>query len=108
MRALRVLRGGFTFAVVLPLLGLAPAVGAGTLRAAVAATWTPTEAPLPSNAAGDPYASLLKPSCPAVGACVAVGGYDTSSGGQGLIERLSGGTWTAIEAPLPSNAASNS
>jgi hypothetical protein len=37
-------------------------------------------------------------------ACAAVGYYDDTSGiYQGLIETLSGGTWTPTDAPLPAN-----
>jgi hypothetical protein len=40
--------------------------------------------------------------------CAAVGGFrDTHGTLQGLIETRSGGTWTASDAPLPANAATN-
>ena len=43
--------------------------------------------------------------CAVVSACTAVGQYfDTVSNSQGLIETLSGGAWSAIEAPLPAGA----
>jgi hypothetical protein len=67
--------------------------------------WTALEAPLPANAGAAPLASLSHVACPASGSCVAVGTYrDTSANQQGLIETLSGGSWTATEAPLPTPA----
>ena len=48
--------------------------------------------------------------CPALGNCVAVGSnWDNTSSGPGrglaMTQSLTGGTWTAAEAPLPSDAA---
>ena len=74
--------------------------GAGT-------TWTATEAPLPANAASYPYAALSAVACASASACTAVGTYDTSGSQQGLLLTGSGSTWTAAEAPVPANAASN-
>jgi hypothetical protein len=69
-------------------------------------SWSPTTAPLPANTNADPNAYLAGVSCPAVGSCVAVGGYGVTGGGffsaRGLIETLQGGTWTAKEAPAVS------
>lgn len=64
--------------------------------------------PLPGNAAAvNPAPELDSVACGAAGVCVAVGDYrDTDLAKEGLIETLSGGTWTATEAPLPSNAVS--
>jgi hypothetical protein len=46
--------------------------------------------------------------CTAVGACVATGQYRDASGQtQALIDTLSGGTWTAANAPLPGDAAAS-
>lgn len=61
--------------------------------------WTAAQAPLPANAAsgGSRYVTLFDAACPAVGNCVAVGGYSPENGGpdlKPLIETLSGGTWT--------------
>ena len=75
-------------------------------------TWTAQRAPLPAGAIpGKPSSSnlptgLFLVKCPAVGTCVATGDYiDQSGGTQGLIDTLSGGTWTAQRAPLPGDAA---
>ena len=64
--------------------------------------------PLPANALTDFYDSVAySVSCPQDGSCVAVGDYlDLFPSGapgyqNGLIEVLSGGTWTATEAQLP-------
>jgi hypothetical protein len=77
----------------------------GLIETMTGGTWTATEAPVPANAAADPLAGLDGISCPSAGACVAVGGYfDSSVAQQGLVDTLSGGTWTASEAPLPAGA----
>ncbi|WP_300609882.1 zinc ribbon domain-containing protein [Trebonia sp.] len=75
-------------------------------------TWTSAAAPLPAGAVPGPQTSSSVPTalfvvkCPAVGSCEAVGDYADGGGGyQGLIETLSGGTWTATTAPLPAGAA---
>jgi hypothetical protein len=71
-------------------------------------TWTATEAPLPPGAASDSSVDFLALACPSVGSCVATGYYvDASGDGQGLIETLSSGTWTAMKAPVPAGAASD-
>jgi hypothetical protein len=73
----------------------------GLLETWSGGTWTATEAPLP---AGDDYSDtpfLASVSCGAVGSCVAVGSTPISDNNAGLLETLSGGTWTATEAPLP-------
>ena len=55
-------------------------------------------APLPPNA-GPPASVLVSTSCPAAGNCVAVGAYESGGSATGLIETLSGGNWSAAEAP---------
>ena len=66
--------------------------------------WTPTEAALPTDASANPQVSLFAVTCPAAGACVAVGNYtDTSGNIEGLVETLSGGQWTGTVAPLPAD-----
>jgi hypothetical protein len=74
-------------------------------------TWTPEQAPLPAGAVPGKSSSSSLPTalfvvkCPAVGNCVAAGDYTSQNGGhQGLIDTLSGGTWTAMRAPLPADA----
>ena len=74
----------------------------GLLETLSAGKWTATEAPtggLSPAASANPQALLSDVSCPAPGWCVAVGAYDASSGRQGLMEALSGGTWAATTAP---------
>lgn len=78
-------------------------------------TWTPSEAPLPANAdLGEPaYSWVLGVSCPAENSCVATGFYDIQLGipqdvnEEGFILTQSGGTWSAMEAPLPVTAGSD-
>jgi len=65
-------------------------------------------APLPAGAATDPDVVLGSVSCPVAGGCVAVGTWRKSDGFRhGLIEMQSGGSWAALEAPLPAGAAVN-
>ncbi|HTT86906.1 MAG TPA: hypothetical protein VMF60_06040, partial [Acidimicrobiales bacterium] len=57
--------------------------------------WDSAVAPLPADAASNPEAAVTAVTCVAVGSCVAVGGYLAKKAqGSGLIEVLSGGTWT--------------
>ena len=105
------LRAGRFGAVVVAVVVLVGGVLAGTVPA-VASTpgaktspWSSSAAPLPANAAAEPLVLFDSQSCPASGSCVAVGTYvDTSGHEQGLIDTLSGGAWTSMEAPLPANA----
>ena len=81
----------------------------GLLLTLSGGSWTAAEAPLPANADGS-WAYLTGVSCPSSSDCVATGNYsdssasDTSGVGDGLLLTLSGGSWTAAEAPLPANA----
>ena len=75
----------------------------GLIETLANGTWTAAAAPLSGlnpAASVNPTAFLTGLSCPAAGSCVAVGTYDASSGAEGLIETLSGGTWTAATAPV--------
>ena len=78
--------------------------GIGGLIASLAGgSWTSEEAPLPSGNSGG---SLVRVVCAAVGSCIAVGILDIQpSSPIGLIETLSGGTWTPTEAELPASSA---
>ena len=73
-------------------------------------SWTTSDAPLPSNA-GPAYFendTLESVDCPTAGWCEASGTYiDTNGQHDGLLENLSGGTWTATEAPAPTPTASD-
>jgi hypothetical protein len=71
-------------------------------------TWSTLEAPVPANADSPPPARLDAVSCAAVGVCVAVGFYAVSGTQHALIETLSGGRWTAQDAPVPPDAATGS
>ena len=68
--------------------------------------WTAATAPIPSNAGtSGGFAQLAAVSCPSPTSCNAVGTYsDTNDKGWGWIVTLAGGTWTATQAPQPSNA----
>ena len=57
----------------------------------------------PGNTGQDPH--LLAVTCLAPRSCTAIGDYtDTNGFGQGMIDTLSGRTWTAAQAPVPANA----
>jgi hypothetical protein len=73
-------------------------------------SWTPTEGALPAdaNTTTPSFDQLTTASCGSPTSCVAVGWYFDQQGHYwGLIETLSGGTWTAIQAPQPSNASTS-
>jgi hypothetical protein len=76
----------------------------GLIETLAGGSWSATAAPLSGlnpPAGTTPNASLFTVSCPASGSCVAVGSYSDSSGhGEGLIETLAGGIWSATTAPL--------
>ena len=99
--------------VLLPMI-LAVAIVPGTAAAAgrsAADTTGPAWAGSTAPVAGLSPAPVASPgdgvvlgsvSCPAVGSCVAIGGYDNSSGyRQAAVETLANGSWTATTAPAP-------
>jgi hypothetical protein len=70
-----------------------------------AGTWTATGLPLPGDTARSKNAFLKGVECTAQGTCIATGSYTDQNGdSQALIETLSGGSWTAMRAPLPPGA----
>jgi hypothetical protein len=84
----------------------------GVIETLSAGVWTTILAPEPADAgtsspAPDQSADLASVSCASYGDCIAVGQYRDDNGiYEALIDTLSGGTWTATEAPLPPNAGS--
>jgi hypothetical protein len=71
-------------------------------------SWTATTAPLPVGAAASPAASLTDVECASSITCVAVGTYTDDSGEvEGMLLSGHDTTWSAITAPLPSDAARN-
>jgi hypothetical protein len=82
--------------------------GHGLIETLSGGKWTPAAAPLPADAAAGKGqdASLSAAACTSAGACIAVGNYAARNGAsEGLIDTLSNGTWTAVRAPLPADAA---
>ncbi len=77
-------------------------------------TWSTLDGPEPADSidsyqVGEGFAALPSVSCPSAGSCVAVGSYyDTSSHRHGLIDTLSGGSWSASVAPEPSGSTDHS
>jgi hypothetical protein len=81
------------------------------LQQSATGVWSAEDTPLPSNAdtGTDPFASntLAAVSCAAV--CEAVGQVEVDAGSRvGLLEHLTGGTWTPLVAPEPSDAGTGS
>ena len=74
--------------------------GDGLIETLSGGVWSATTAPAAGLSPASSAAALLNLSCPLPGSCTAVGYYDDSSGKDGLIETLSGGTWSAATAPL--------
>jgi hypothetical protein len=77
--------------------------------------WTASALSLPADAAADQKWSQNQATtvgglaCESVGYCVATAGYVTKTNVIApLIETLSGGTWTALKAPLPADAITGS
>jgi hypothetical protein len=67
-------------------------------------SWTVTHAPLPGNAGMEPP---FRPSvaCASAAACLVAGSYDTASNNVvGLLISGAASSWSAIAAPVPSNA----
>jgi hypothetical protein len=71
--------------------------------------WTAAQAPQPADAATvGQSAAVGSVSCPSATSCFAGGNYRQSPGGNdGMLLALSGGTWSAVTAPLPANASAN-
>lgn len=75
-------------------------------------SWAAKQAPVPPNAASGKVSAWGGwnngyISCPSSSFCVAAGNYtDTSGNSDGMLLTLSGGSWTAEQAPLPANAVS--
>jgi hypothetical protein len=100
-------RGAILYAITCMSAASCVAVGAysantpgGLIDTLSAGTWTATAAPVPAGGNGVYLDSIA---CPATDSCVAIGGYSAKKFGTsaGVIEALSGGTWSASTAPLP-------
>ena len=83
--------------------------GEGVIETQSGGTWTVREAPLPKGASTQAYGQLDAVDCPAAGSCVAVGSYNEGASNRyaGLIETLSGTSWTATGASLPHDTGPN-
>jgi hypothetical protein len=71
-------------------------------------TWTAPLPPLPGNASppSNQTVQAEEVSCPTAAFCTAVGVYNTATSGtadHGFIDTLSGGNWSTMELPVPSN-----
>jgi hypothetical protein len=73
--------------------------------AARLARWSGSTPPVPPGGTSDGGAWLSQVSCASAAFCGATGTYfDAAGNAVGLLETLSGGRWTAQEAPLPADA----
>jgi hypothetical protein len=78
----------------------------GLLETGDGGSWAASEPPLPFNGAADSPSYLDSVSCAMGSWCKVAGVYqDVSRGTDVVIDVLSGGQWTAEEAPLPADAA---
>jgi hypothetical protein len=81
-----------------------PAGSQGLLLTGAGTTWTPAQAPLPTNALTPTHANLESIACPSTRKCAAAGSYfaGVRSGSlEGLVVTGSGTSWTPAEASLP-------
>lgn len=93
---------GSTFCVAVGSYGSDGSNTSGLIETFSDGQWTPTEAPAPAPGDGVQLAQVV---CSEVGECVAIGRYLLPNGtlpGDGVIETLSDGSWTATAAPVPS------
>lgn len=80
--------------------------GQGLLLVQSGASWTATTAPLPPDAANNPFGDIEWVSCPQAGTCTGVGAYINTAHQQLInIDSLSSGKWSSIKAPLPARRA---
>jgi len=80
----------------------------GLILTLAGGTWTASAAPVPANAAtpvSKDNVLLEGVDCPQPGYCVAVGNYGDSNENNvlPLLEIFDGGTWTAVEGPVPTD-----
>jgi hypothetical protein len=79
----------------------------GLLLTKASRKWSAVQAPLPAGAAKDPYVALNEVNCFSASTCAAIGFYADPSGNlRGVLLTGAGSSWTAVNPPLPSNAAS--
>jgi hypothetical protein len=82
----------------------------GMLETLSAGVWSVVSTPVPTGAGtgSNQFAEADSIDCPVSGSCVSVGQYRDDQGREwGLINTLSGGTWTSTQAPEPPSADTN-
>jgi hypothetical protein len=68
----------------------------------VGGTWSAAEIPVPPGGeAGSGYSYDLPPACSSDGTCVLTGTYRDNGEERGMIDTLAGGSWSAIQVPVP-------
>jgi hypothetical protein len=103
-------QGSFLSAVSCPSAAQCAAVGyyaTAAVTDTLAETWSSKGWSISTtpNAAGSAYTTLTGVSCPAVGKCVAVGGYTTAPAPLAIAQTWNGSTWTSKTLPSPAGAA---
>jgi hypothetical protein len=100
---------GFAVGTVAAGLLLTAAVGPPAALASANLNWgTGTKVPLPSGGSKSGDVEMHSVSCPSAGNCTAVGRYEDASANRlGLLLTQKLGTWTAVEATLPTGADSD-
>jgi hypothetical protein len=92
--ALALLGGGIVAPIVVP--------AAGSLKAVASSPWKATQLRLPAGGVANGAGFAGPVSCPAIGGCVVLGEYSTSSGlEENLIATEKAGVWSDARAPLP-------
>ncbi len=85
--------------------GGSASVQAGLVDTLSNGQWTPIRAPLPSDS--DPAhqsSQIFEIACATPTSCLAVGNYTATGNTQhGVVEKLSGASWSALAAPVPGN-----
>ena len=72
----------------------------------VEGVWSTEVAPFPASSASANYPQLSSVACPVIGACIAVGSYEPAQNDESsFIVTESDGSWTASQAPISSDAA---
>ncbi len=67
-------------------------------------SWKVETTPLPSGPGTPEFGTSYGVACPTASLCTAVGFYDTGSNEPGVINTWNGSSWSALAAPLPSDA----
>ena len=72
-------------------------------------SWSAIEMPVPAGGEAGSGSETVYSACSSNGTCALLGGYKTSAGeGRSMIDTLAGGSWSAIEMPVPAGGEAGS